>query len=51
MDVESIVKQRYSEGAKDRQAELCCPVDYDASLLKALPKEIQIGRASCRERV
>ncbi|MDH5180826.1 MAG: methyltransferase domain-containing protein [Gammaproteobacteria bacterium] len=40
MDVEAIVKERYSEGAKARQEQLCCPVDYDTNLLKALPTEI-----------
>lgn len=34
------VQQRYAGGAKQREAELCCPVDYDASLLELLPKEI-----------
>lgn len=40
MDVQSTVLERYSEGAKERQADLCCPVDYDPALLKALPQEI-----------
>lgn len=40
MDVNTAVLDRYSEGAKERQAELCCPVDYDTDLLKALPAEI-----------
>lgn len=47
MDVETIVKERYSEGAKARQDELCCPVDYDASLLKALPDEILVKDYGC----
>lgn len=34
------VQQRYAGGAKKREAELCCPVDYDASLMEMLPKEI-----------
>lgn len=34
------VLERYSEGAKSQQADLCCPVDYDRSLLKLLPQEI-----------
>ncbi len=34
------VKDRYSEGAQLRQETLCCPVDYDQSLLTALPQEI-----------
>lgn len=40
MKTKEIVKERYSEGAKERQESLCCPVDYDASLLKMLPNEI-----------
>lgn len=34
------VKTRYAEGARTQVPELCCPVDYDASLLKVLPQEI-----------
>lgn len=34
------VLDRYSEGAKAREEALCCPVDYDRSLLKILPREI-----------
>ncbi|MCK5872827.1 MAG: methyltransferase domain-containing protein [Methylococcales bacterium] len=40
MTVETGVLERYSEGAEARQEDLCCPVDYDASLLKLLPQEI-----------
>ena len=40
MNVENNVLKRYSEGAESRQADLCCPVDYDTSLLKLLPQEI-----------
>src|SRR3989338_7176898 len=40
MDVQTEVLRRYSEGAEERQAELCCPVDYDAKLLRLLPQEI-----------
>jgi len=34
------VRQRYADGAQRQVPELCCPVDYDASLLEALPKEV-----------
>ncbi|MBT7952593.1 MAG: methyltransferase domain-containing protein [Gammaproteobacteria bacterium] len=37
---EAAVLERYSEGAQEKQEALCCPVDYDASLLKLLPTEI-----------
>lgn len=40
MNVKSAVLERYSEGAYARQESLCCPVDYDMSLLKLLPQEI-----------
>jgi arsenite methyltransferase len=40
MAVEGIVQKRYSEGAQEKQEALCCPVDYDASLLELLPQEI-----------
>jgi arsenite methyltransferase len=40
MSVKSAVLERYSEGANERQESLCCPVDYDASLLKLLPEEV-----------
>ena len=34
------VQDRYSQGAQQRQEALCCPVDYDQSLLAGLPQEI-----------
>jgi ubiquinone/menaquinone biosynthesis C-methylase UbiE len=40
MTIEAGVLQRYSAGAEQRQADLCCPVDYDKSLLALLPQEI-----------
>ncbi|PCJ45556.1 MAG: methyltransferase [Moraxellaceae bacterium] len=40
MDVKDSVVERYSEGAKEREESLCCPVDYDRELLKMLPTEI-----------
>lgn len=39
-EVKDIVSERYAEGAKERQEALCCPVDYDTSLLELLPQEI-----------
>ena len=38
--VEQNVSERYAEGANERQEALCCPVDYDKSLLAILPQEI-----------
>lgn len=40
MSVEAKVSERYAGGAKEVEASLCCPVDYDAELLKILPQEI-----------
>lgn len=40
MDVYKNVISRYSEGARERQSELCCPVDYDQNLMADLPDEI-----------
>lgn len=38
--VEQAVRERYSKGARQREAALCCPVEYDTTLLLALPQEI-----------
>ena len=38
LDVLQAVQARYQKGAKERVNELCCPVDYDASLLAVLPE-------------
>ena len=40
MAIEKQVSERYAAGAQQRQEALCCPVDYDAGLLKMLPQEI-----------
>jgi arsenite methyltransferase len=40
MTIEAGVLERYSQGAESRQADLCCPVDYDRTLLAMLPQEI-----------
>ena len=37
---ESIVRQRYAAGAKERADKLCCPVAYDSAYLKAIPQEV-----------
>ena len=34
------VRERYADGARRQVPELCCPVDYDASLLEVLPQEV-----------
>ena len=40
MSIEAKVSERYAGGAKEVEASLCCPVDYDVELLKILPQEI-----------
>lgn len=40
MNKDAAVLERYSEGAETRQEALCCPVDYNTSLLNILPDEI-----------
>lgn len=39
-NVEQIVRERYSAGAREREESLCCPVEYDPQYLKILPEEI-----------
>ena len=39
-DNETAVRQRYSQGAKQREPVLCCPVSYDTDLLKLVPQEV-----------
>ncbi len=40
MTVESIVQERYAQGASQRQESLCCPVQYRPEMLELLPAEI-----------
>jgi ubiquinone/menaquinone biosynthesis C-methylase UbiE len=40
MKTESAVKERYAAGAQEREAALCCPVDYDPQFLKIIPAEV-----------
>src|SRR5256884_6577836 len=37
---ESIVRERYRTGAKERADKLCCPVDYEPEYLKVIPPEV-----------
>src|SRR5213596_514167 len=37
---ETVVRQRYADGAKERADKLCCPVDYDSDYLKVIPREV-----------
>jgi arsenite methyltransferase len=37
---ETVVRQRYAAGAKERADKLCCPVDYNSDYLKVIPQEV-----------
>ena len=37
---ETAVRKRYAAGAQEAEAKLCCPIDYDPQLLKAIPQEV-----------
>lgn len=37
---ESSVRERYSQAAQEREAALCCPVDYDPRWLDVIPTEV-----------
>src|SRR5689334_22201578 len=37
---EQVVRERYSAGAARREADLCCPVDYDPRYLEVIPPEV-----------
>ncbi len=37
---EAAVMDRYSRGAQASEAALCCPISYDAELLRVIPAEI-----------
>jgi arsenite methyltransferase len=40
LDAEDATRQRYSSAAQAREEALCCPVDYDRTLLEAIPEEV-----------
>lgn len=40
LDIEQAVRDRYSGAAQAREAALCCPVDYDARYLEAIPEQV-----------
>lgn len=47
MDVEQAVNERYGRAAQRREAELCCPVEYDSKLLSIIPDEIKERDYGC----
>ena len=40
LDAEDATRKRYSAAAQSREESLCCPVDYDRTLLEAIPDEV-----------
>lgn len=40
LDVENAVRTRYGAASQEKEAALCCPVEYDPQFLKILPTEI-----------
>ena len=40
LDAEDATRKRYSAAAQVREEALCCPVDYDRTLLEAIPEEV-----------
>ena len=40
LNIEHAVGQRYSAASQASEPALCCPVQYDTSLLKVLPQEL-----------
>lgn len=40
LNIELAVRERYTAGAQQAEAALCCPVDYNPQFLEILPKEI-----------
>lgn len=45
--VEQEVAERYSTAATKREAELCCPVEYDPKYLSVIPEEIKERDYGC----
>ncbi len=39
-DLDAAVLQRYSQGATAPEAALCCPTEYDPTLLEVIPEEV-----------
>ena len=40
LEVEKVVRERYAQGASQRQYALCCPVQYEPRYLDAIPREV-----------
>lgn len=40
INAETAVRERYATGAKQTEAKLCCPVQYEAKFLEVIPQEV-----------
>ena len=40
VDAEAAVRDRYARAAGKSEAALCCPIEYDAKYLRAIPTEV-----------
>jgi ubiquinone/menaquinone biosynthesis C-methylase UbiE len=47
IDAEHAVMERYAGAARERQDELCCPIEYDPKYLKIIPDEIKERDYGC----
>lgn len=47
LELETVVRRRYSEAALQREADLCCPVVYDPAYLEAIPAEVLARDYGC----
>ena len=47
VNVEHAVRERYSKAARERQGELCCPVEYNPEYLDLIPDEIKERDYGC----
>ncbi len=39
-NLEQAVRERYGQGARARESDLCCPIDYDPRYLQVIPQEV-----------
>jgi hypothetical protein len=40
LDVEGAVRERYGAAAREPEAALCCPIEYDPRYLEVVPREV-----------
>ncbi len=47
LDVEAVVRERYTRAARKKERELCCPTSYDPRYLEVIPEEILARDYGC----